>query len=233
MERLPADELLRLAGTMAENLISELAVADSAINLMLHDECVPLGIRGKLSLLSEQVRKAAVPAKWFMMRSRDPGAASVVNLNEVLADLVPLLRRLLSQNLHFELDLQTELWPIRANVSHLEEAFITLAVRARDAMPNGGTILIRGGNIDEQTSRSITGLSLRGDHVLIEVTDTGFSIPPAEVERIFDPFFITKTPAGGFALAKVYSIIRDAEGHIRVKSDVSKGTAFCILLPRG
>ena len=233
MERLPADELVRLAGTMAENLISELAVADSAINLMLRDECVPLGIRGKLSLLSEQVRKAAVPAKWFMMRSRDPGAADVVNLNEILADLVPLLRRLLSQNLHFELDLQTELWPIRANVSHLEEAFITLAVRARDAMPNGGTILIRGRNIDEQTSRSITGLSLRGDHVLIEVTDTGFCIPPGDLERIFDPFFITKTPAGGFALAKVYSIIRDAEGHIRVKSDVSKGTTFCILLPRG
>src|SRR6185369_12160334 len=101
MERLPTDELVRLAGTMAENLISELAVADSAINLMLHHECVPLGIRGKLSLLSEQVRKAAAPAKWFMMRSRAAGAASVVNLNEVLADLLPLLRRLLSENVHF------------------------------------------------------------------------------------------------------------------------------------
>jgi signal transduction histidine kinase len=232
MERPSRDELVRLAGTMAQDIISELAVADSAINLMLHDDSVPLKIRGKLSLLSEQVRNAAIPAKWFMMRSRPVGSVSVVDLSEAFVNISPLFERLLSENVQFELDLQTDLWPIRANVPQLEHAFITLVVRARDAMPNGGTFLIRSTNIDEQTARTLTGLSLCGDQVLIEMTDTGFSIPPGERERIFDPFFISKTPAGGFALAKAYSAIVNNGGRIFVRSGVSKGTTFCTVLPR-
>ena len=99
MEKLSIDELLRFAAIMAQDVISELDVADSAINLMTHDDSVPLEIRGKLSLLTEQVRRAAVPAKRFIMRSRVQGCVCVVHLNKIFADLSRLFQLLLSQDI--------------------------------------------------------------------------------------------------------------------------------------
>jgi two-component system, cell cycle sensor histidine kinase and response regulator CckA len=232
MENLSKDELLRFAAIMAQNVISELDLADSAINLMTRDETVPLEVRGKLSLLTEQVRRAAVPPKRFIMRSRAPGYMRVVHLTEFFADFSRIFRRLLPENSALQMDVPSDLWPTRLNIGHFEDACITLVVRARDAMPNGGTVLIRAKNVDEQTSRSISGLRLSGDHVLVEITDNGIGIASGDLERIFDPFFITKTPATGFALAKVYSTIANAGGQIWVKSEVGEGTTFSVLVPR-
>ena len=228
------DELLRFAAIMAQDIISELDVADSAINLMTHDDSVPLEIRGKPSLLTEQVRRAAVPAKRFIMRSRAQGDVRVraIHLNEIFADLSRIFRRLLSQDIALEMNMSSDLWPTRLNIALFEEACITLLVRARDVMPNGGTLLIQARNVDEQTSRSISQLCLSGDHVLIEITDSGIGVAAADLERMFDPFFITKTPANGFALAKVYSTIANTGGRICVKSGVSEGTTFSVLVPR-
>ena len=149
---------------MAQDVISELAVADSAISLLMHDDTISLEIRGKLSLLTEQVRTAAVPAKRFIMRSRAQGYVRVVHFYEVFSDMSQLFRRLLSQNIDLQMELPADLWPTRLNIAHFEEAFITLVIRARDALPNGGTLLIQATNVDEQISRSISGLCLSGDH---------------------------------------------------------------------
>jgi len=200
--------------------------------LMTHDDSVPLEIRGKLSLLTEQVRRAAVPAKQFIMRSRAQECVRIVQLNEILADLSHLFQRLLSQNIALQMNVPPDLWPTRLNISLFENACITLVVRARDAMPSGGTVLIHAENVDERTSRSISGLCLSGDHILVEITDNGIGIASGDLNRIFDPFFITKSPATGFALAKVYSTIANTGGRIWVKSAVSEGTTFSILVPR-
>jgi two-component system, cell cycle sensor histidine kinase and response regulator CckA len=234
MENLSTDGLLRFAVIMAQDVIGELDVADSAINLMIHDDSVPLEIRGKLSLLVEQVRRAAVPAKRIIMRSHAQGDLSVcaVHLNEFFVDLSGLFRRLLPQSIALEMNLPSDLWPTRLNAAFFENACITLVARARDVMPGGGTLLIQARNVDERTSRSISQLYLSGDHVLIEITDNGIGIAPGDLERTFDPFFITKTPANGFALAKVYSTIANTGGQIWVKSAVSEGTTFSVLLPR-
>jgi signal transduction histidine kinase len=234
MENLSTEELLRFAAIMAQDVISELDVADSAITLMTHDDRVPLEIRGKLSLLIEQVRRAAVPDKRFIMRSHPQGDFRVraVRLNEVFVDLSGILKRLLSQGIALEMNMASDLWPTRLNVALFEDACITLVVRARDVMPNGGTLLIRARNVDEETSRSISQLHLTGDHVLIEITDDGIGLAPANLERMFDPFFILKTPPSGFALAKVYRTIANAGGRICVKSEVTGGTTFSILMPR-
>ena len=130
------------------------------------------------------------------------------------------------------MNIASDLWPTRLNIAHFEDACLTLVVRARDVMPNGGRLLIQASNVDEQTSRSISQLCLSGDHVLIELTDSGIGVAPADLERMFDPFFITKTPANGFALAKVYSTIANTGGRICVKSGVSEGTTFSVLVPR-
>ena len=199
---------------------------------MTHDDSVPLEIRGKLSLLTEQVRRAAVPAKRFIMRSRAQGYVRVVHLNEIFADLSQLFQRLLSQDIALQMHVPSDLWPTRLNIARFEDACITLVVRARDVMPNGGRLLIRPGTLMSRRADPLVGLCLSGDHVLIEITDSGIGVAAADLERMFDPFFITKTPANGFALAKVYSTIANTGGRICVKSGVSEGTTFSVLVPR-
>ena len=232
METLSQDEILRFAARMAQDVISEVAVADSAINSLIHDETVSLEMRGKLSLLVEQIRGAAVPAKRFIMVSRSQESVRVIDLHEFFSDLAPLFRRLLPEDIDFKMELSPNLWPTKVSVAEFEDPFITLVVNGRDAMPNGGAVLIRATNVDEATTQAISGLFLSGDHVLVEVIDSGVGIPPAHLKRIFDPFVITKGPVCGFGLAKAYSCIRNIYGHLSVKSEVGKGTTFNVLLPR-
>jgi two-component system cell cycle sensor histidine kinase/response regulator CckA len=232
MENLSTHTLNRLAGRMAHDVISELSVADAVIDLLIHDESVSLETRGKLCLLREQVRAAAVPAKQFTMISCTPEERQVVDLDEFFSDLSGLFRVLLPQNIDFQMELASGLWPVSVDVSQFETTFITLIVNARDAMPNGGALLIRATNVDETTTQMISGLFLSGDHVLVEVIDSGVGIPPAHLKRIFDPFVITKGPVAGFGLAKAYGTIKNIDGHISVKSEVGKGTTFSVLVPR-
>ena len=144
MEGLSTDELLRWAGRMAQDVISEVSVADSAIDLLIHDESVSLETRGKLSLLREQVRQGAAPAKRFILISRTQEDVQVLDLQEFFSDLSPLVRRLLPDNVDFQMELATDLWPTKVNVAQFEDAVITLTINAREAMPNGGTLRIRG-----------------------------------------------------------------------------------------
>ena len=165
MEKLPNTEMLRLAGIMAQDVISEVSVADSAIDLLMHDETVPLDVRGKLSLLAEQVRAAAGPAKWLLFIAHTQSelrdtAAETVDPGEYLSDLSQLFRRLLPQNINFRMELNSRLWPVRF-ARTFDDALITLIVRARDAMPNGGDLLCRAANIDEATCQSMTVFSVR------------------------------------------------------------------------
>ena len=232
MEKLSPDELLRWAGKMAQDVMCEVSVADAAIDLLIHDESVSLETRGKLSLLSEQVRQGAAPAKRFILISRTQEDVQVLNLQDFVSDLSSLVRRLLPDNVDFQVELATDLWPTKVNVAQFEDAFITLTINAREAMPNGGTLRIQATNASEATCRSKSGLFLSGDHVLIEIVDNGVGIPPAHLKRIFDPFVITKGPTCGFGLAKAYGTIKNIDGHISVKSEVGKGTTFSVFVPR-
>ena len=235
MEKLPNSEMLRLAGIMAQDLIGELDVTNSAVGLLLHDQSMPLEARGKLSLLAEQVRAAAWPAKRFLLMAQtqneltDTGAEPV-DPNECLSNLSKLVRRLLPRNINFKMELGSRLWPVRWSRG-FDDALITLIVRARDAMPNGGDLLCRAANVDDVACRSMTGLLLSGEHLLIEIADNGVAIPPVQLEQLFDPFFITKGPVSGFGLAKVYRTVKNMNGHISVKSELGNGTRFFVLVP--
>ena len=128
-----------------------------------------------------------------------------------------MVRRLVPDNVDFQMELATDLWPTKVNVAQFEDAFITLTINAREAMPNGGTLRIEATNAIEATCQAKSGLFLSGDHVLIEIVDNGVGIP-AHLKRIFDPFVITKGPTCGFGLAKAYGTIKNIDGHISVKS---------------
>jgi len=226
------NELLLEARKTAKNIIAELSAADSALDLLTHDEAVSLETRGKLSLLAEQVRQAAVPAKRFLMLSCAPNDIASVKVGKLISDLIPVVRRLMPKNIDIQLHFPDDLWSIKADPRNFEQALISLFVRARNAMAHGGSLILRAANADEAECRSLAERRFSGDHATIEISDTGVGIPPDSLKRIFDPFIITKGPANGFELAKVFSAINNMDGHITVKSEVSSGSKFTIFMPR-
>jgi CheY-like chemotaxis protein len=160
----------------------------------------------------------------------------VLNLNTVVGEIEALLRRTLGEHIQLHTTLTGNLWPVLADPGQLEQVLVNLAVNARDAMPDGGTLSIDTTNItiNDTTTTTIRGPALpAGRHVKLRVADTGTGIPADIVEHVFEPFFTTK-PKGegsGLGLATVYGIITQAGGHAEITSAPGAGTAFTILLP--
>jgi len=158
----------------------------------------------------------------------------VLSLNTVISEVENLLKRSLGEHIQLHTQLAADLWPVLADPGQLEQVLVNLAVNARDAMPDGGTLSIETTNrtLDRE---AIDGRpSLRpGRHVQLTVADTGSGIPPEVAERVFEPFFTTK-PKGqgtGLGLATVYGIVHQADGHAAISSAPGAGTTFTALLP--
>jgi PAS domain S-box-containing protein len=158
----------------------------------------------------------------------------VLNLNTVIGQMENLLRRSLGEHIQLHTQLASDLWPVLADPGQLEQVLVNLAVNARDAMPDGGTLSVETANRTLDDHGAHTHPSLRpGRHVQLTVADTGTGIPPEVAQRVFEPFFTTK-PKGhgtGLGLATVYGIIHQADGHVAISSTVGAGTTFTALLP--
>jgi CheY-like chemotaxis protein/anti-sigma regulatory factor (Ser/Thr protein kinase) len=125
-------------------------------------------------------------------------------------------------------NVEQDVWAVIVDISEFETAMVNLIINARDAMPTGGTIKIGASNV------SLTEAPNAGDHVAIRVEDSGVGIAPDVLSKIFDPFFTTK-PVGkgtGLGLSQVHGFAHQAGGTVRVESELGKGTAVTILLPR-
>jgi two-component system cell cycle sensor histidine kinase/response regulator CckA len=159
----------------------------------------------------------------------------VIQIGEVLSELSHLLNRLLGENVELKMIHGRDLGPVRVDQGQLEQVIINLAVNARDAMPNGGTLTIRTLNLESKqpVQRELEIMPV-GAYVLIEVTDDGVGIPREIISRIFEPFFSTKEVGSGtgLGLSTVYGIVKQTGGFISVDSVVGSGTKFSIYLPR-
>jgi PAS domain S-box-containing protein len=158
----------------------------------------------------------------------------VVDLNTVIGEIEPFLRRTIGEHIQLHPQPAADLWPVLADPGQLEQVLVNLAVNARDAMPRGGTLSIGTANrtLDEDAARTRTGLSV-GRHVELWIADTGTGIPPEVAERVFEPFFTTK-PKGkgtGLGLATVYGIVAQAGGHTAISSATGAGTTVTVHLP--
>ena len=158
----------------------------------------------------------------------------VLNVDMEIQELERLQKRLLGESVALELDLPAALWQVRADPASLEQMLVNLAVNARDAMPDGGTMRVRASNV-HVAEAGAEGLSVpAGDWLRIDVQDTGTGIPSEILGQIFEPFFTTKEPLGGsgLGLATVYGAITQAGGHVRVQSAPGMGTTFSLFFPR-
>ncbi|MBU0719473.1 MAG: response regulator [Planctomycetes bacterium] len=164
-----------------------------------------------------------------------PTEKNPVDLCAVVQESERLLHRVLPAAVKLDVDIACEppLW-VNADQTQIHQVILNLAINARDAMPNGGTLRVSVSSTAESNVQSLPdALALGGPLASLVVVDTGAGMPPEIQARIFEPFFTTK-PRGqgtGLGLSIVHGIIREHGGHIEVRSEVGKGTTFTILLP--
>ena len=159
----------------------------------------------------------------------------VLDLNSSVTSMVPMLRRLIGENIDLTPTLQTDLGRVEADPSQIEQIIMNLVVNARDSMPSGGRVVLETSNADlDETFAKRHVPTQPGSYVMLAVSDTGSGMNKATQARIFEPFFTTKQlgKGTGLGLATVYGIVKQSDGYIWVYSEPGMGSTFKIYLPR-
>ncbi|HUQ82280.1 MAG TPA: ATP-binding protein, partial [Gemmatimonadaceae bacterium] len=178
-------------------------------------------------------RAADLTRQLLAFARRQPLLPRVVDLTTAIEAAEPILRRVMGDAV---LKLVPDKEPVLANVDpvQIETTLLNLCINARDAMPNGGTLVIETGKavLDDHYAKA-TGDVAPGRYSLITVGDTGVGIPPEHIPRLFEPFFTTKGPGKGtgLGLSMVYGFVKQSGGHIRVYSEVGRGTSVKLYFP--
>lgn len=178
---------------------------------------------------------ASLSRELLAVGGRQELRASVVDLNAVVSSTSDLLRPVLGDAIRLGLDLAPVATAIRAVPIQLQQIVLNLALNARDAMPDGGDLMIGTSAVDVDDALAARRAGLRpGPYAVLTVADTGCGIDPAVRARLFEPFVTTKAPGRGtgLGLATVYGLVKRSGGYITVESEPGRGTVFEILLPR-
>jgi two-component system cell cycle sensor histidine kinase/response regulator CckA len=179
-------------------------------------------------------RASGITRKLLAFTRRQVLEPVVLDPAQVIADLIPMLRPMLGADIDIVMHVQPGHAFVRVDPVQLEQVLVNLAVNARDAMPNGGTLTIELDDIDVPAV-NLPSLDLpRGAYVRILIHDTGIGMDEPTMERIFDPFFTTKKAdkGTGLGLATVYGIVAQSGGQISAASVVGEGSTFSMFLPQ-
>jgi len=165
---------------------------------------------------------------------KQPLEPQVIAINDMLPDVISILRRTLGDSISVQVATSDDLWPAFADPAQVQDALVNLAINARDAMPNGGVLTIETVNVHlgKHYASQNPGVEA-GDYAMLGVTDTGTGMPPAVVDRALEPFFTTK-PVGqgtGLGLSMIYGFARQSGGHLKIYSEVGHGTTVKLYLP--
>ena len=158
-----------------------------------------------------------------------------INVNNLIADITGLLRRTLEEHIDIETTTTAGLWNCEIDPAQLENALLNLAINARDAMPDGGKLVVNATNVRLTGDQVDTWDNVRsGEYVLITISDTGSGMPEKVKDMIFEPFFTTKDigKGSGLGLSMVHGFVMQSRGHITVESEEGAGTTFKLYLPR-
>jgi len=161
--------------------------------------------------------------------------SQILDLNALVTDMGMMLRRLIGMHIELTTNLATELDRVKAEQSQIEQVIVNLVVNARDAMPEGGKLLIETSNFDVNENFASSFPFLQpGPYVLLTVTDTGIGMDDNTRRHIFEPFFTTKGPGKGtgLGLATVYGVVKQSGGSVIVDSEPGEGSTFKIFLPQ-
>ena len=230
------DTVGQLAGGIAHDFNNVLSAIMMATDFLLQAHKPTDPSFGDIMQIKQNANRAASLVRHLLAFSRRQTLRpQVLDFGETLSDLNMLLKRLLGEKIELVPVHGRDLWPVKADVSQLEQVVVNLAVNARDAMPKGGKLTVRTANLTAEECKELPYKPLpAADYVMVEVSDTGTGIPKEIIEKIFEPFFTTKeTGKGtGLGLSTVYGIVKQTNGYIFVDSMVGEGTTFRIFLPR-
>jgi PAS domain S-box-containing protein len=226
----------RLAGGIAHDFNNLITVVITRSQLLLERLRPEDPLRRDIELFWKTAERAAALTRQLLAFSRRQVLQpKVLDVNETVAAMESLLRRLIGEDVELETLAAPSLWRVRADPGQLEQVIVNLAVNARDAMPEGGRLTIETANvtIDEELARRETGVR-PGPHVMLAISDTGIGMDAETRAHIFEPFFTTKEPGKGtgLGLSTVYGIVKQSGGHILARSEPGRGTTFTIYLPR-
>jgi two-component system cell cycle sensor histidine kinase/response regulator CckA len=230
------EALGRLAGGVAHDF-NNMLTAILGYGALLTDQ-IPFDTPASRDLgqiIAAAERASALTRQLLAFSHKQVFTAVALNLNAVILDVEPMLRRLIGERITVNTRLDTDLHRVMADATQLEQVLLNLSVNARDAMPSGGVITIETRNADLSEDFAVAhGGASAGSHALLIVHDTGIGMTPEIRARIFEPFFTTKEKGlgTGLGLAAVYGITQQLGGFIWVKSEPGHGTTFEIYLPR-
>ncbi len=226
----------RLAGGVAHDFNNLLTVINGYSDLLVKE--LPAG--GDLSEMASEIgaaghRAADLTRQLLLLSRKQVSEIRDVNLNHVVSEIRKMLVRVIGEDIRLDVELEPDLWLTVGDASQFHQILMNLAVNARDAMPNGGTLLIRTRNVEFDENVSERHVDVKaGAYVELSVNDTGVWMNAETQAHLFEPFFTTKAPGRGtgLGLATVYGIVKQARGAIWVYSEPGKGTSFKIFLPR-
>jgi len=226
----------RLAGGIAHDFNNVLTAIFGYVGLLLDGLPTLSPLRPDLEEIRTAAERAAGLTRQLLAFSRKQVLQMrVLDLNELMADLDKLLRRLLGEDIDVVTTLDAALGAVRADSGQLEQVVVNLAVNARDAMPSGGrlTLETRNAELDETYAREHQPVR-PGRYVMFALSDTGTGMSPETMSHMFEPFFTTKEAGKGtgLGLATVYGIVKQSGGYVWCYSELGHGTTFKVYLPR-
>jgi signal transduction histidine kinase/ActR/RegA family two-component response regulator len=180
-------------------------------------------------------RAAALTTRLLAFSRRQALEPRVLDLNALVGGMSEMLRRTIGETIHIETVLSGGLWRVFADPAQVESTLVNLVVNARDSMADGGKLTIETGNadLDERYARAHAEVT-PGQYTMISVTDTGIGMTPEVMGQAFDPFFTTKPPGKGtgLGLSQVLGFVKQSNGHVKIYSEVGRGTTVKVYLPR-
>jgi len=226
----------QLTGGIAHDFNNILMVILANVDTIIDDEAVPKSALDRVHQIDRAAQRAAELTRQLLAFSRkQPLRPLLTDLNDIVTSTVRLIRRTFAEDITVETALARDLWTTSIDRTQLEAALVNLCINARDAMPQGGKLLLQTANValDEDYVAENPDAAT-GEQVMIAVTDTGAGIAPENLDKVFEPFFTTKEVGRGtgLGLSMVYGFIKQSQGHIKVYSEIGCGTSIRLYLPR-
>jgi nitrogen-specific signal transduction histidine kinase/CheY-like chemotaxis protein len=228
------DAIGQLSGGIAHDFNNILSVIGGNLEMLEGYNLPPAARRAVARAQDASLRAARITQRLLAFARRQPLSRQPVDLNATLAGMADLLRRSLGETIRVELRLGKGIGVVEADIDQFETAILNLAVNARDAMPDGGRISIETETVtfEEDVDQKV-GVPA-GGYVRLSVSDTGVGMPPEVRERAIEPFFTTKDvgQGTGLGLSMVYGFLKQLGGHVRIYSEVGRGTRVSLFFPR-
>ncbi|MGC2450150.1 MAG: response regulator [Candidatus Sulfotelmatobacter sp.] len=225
----------RLAGGMAHDFNNMLGVVIGYCDLLKGRSSMDEAVKDASQVKKAAQRAATLTRQLLAFSRQQVLLPRVLNLNDVVKDISQMLLRVIAEDISLSFVPAASIGSVKADLGQIEQVLMNLVVNARDAMPQGGKIVIETANVELDETYSNAHREVKpGPYVLLSVSDTGSGIDSINISRVFEPFFTTKPPGEGtgLGLSMVYGVVRQSGGYIWVYSEPGQGTTFKIYLPR-